>query len=58
MLRTSSSVCGSGTGGWFGFGNWGGAGTFGNAKCAETWKVAMSSVARTPVKLELRWSNA
>ena len=57
MLRTSSSVAGSGTGGEAGFGVCGGAGTLGIAKCAETAKVAMSGVARTFVKLELRWSN-
>ena len=55
MLRTSSSVEGSATSRPVGF--IGGAGTFGIAKCALTLKVAMSAVARTCVKCELRWSK-
>src|ERR1051326_5593623 len=57
MLRTSSSVAGSGTGGEAGLIVCGGAGTFGIAKCADTAKVAMSLVERTFEKNELRWSN-
>ena len=34
-----------------------GGGSLGTAKCADTSKVDMSSVARMRVKLELRWSN-
>src|SRR5688500_3399275 len=56
MLRASSSVVGSRVRDADGPAE--GGGSLGIAKCAETAKVAMSPVARTLVKLELRWSKA
>ena len=55
MLRASSSVLGSEAAVAPGLA--GGAGIFGIAKCADMLKVAMSSVERTRVKCELRWSK-